>query len=196
LLVDCPYALLQPAILGSTDSIFVTGWSQDSETKFAPLYLAEAIIRPRLLALCKALFESLSIGEEKSQAFQIGAPKWRILAILLYIRCSRSFLRTFIEGGLGLEDSKLPLDQNLANLLLPAGIRDNFVLRQFIFIPAKLIRGKDLRYVGEEEKCRLPFLGVENVGSGGYGTVWRVKVARGHYFPNDTDAFGPNPTVS
>ena len=195
MLVDYPYVLLQPAILGSTDSIFVTGWSQDSETKFAPLYLAEAIIRPRLLALCRALFESLSTGEEKSQAFQIGVPKWRILAILLYTRCSRSFLQTFIEGGLGLEDSKLPLDQNLANLL-PAGIRDNFVLRQFIFSPAKLIKGKDLRYVGEEEKCRLPFLDVGEIRSGGYGTVWRVKVARGHYFHKDIDAWGPNPTVS
>jgi hypothetical protein len=181
--------------LGSTDLIFVTGWSQDSETKFAPLYLAEEIIRPRLPALCREIFESLSTGEEKSEAFQTGVPKWRMLAILLYIRCSRAFLQTFIEGGLGLEDSKLPLDQNLATIL-PADVRDNFVLTQFIFSPVKLIRGEDLCYVGEKEKCRLPFLDVEKIRPGGYGTVWRVKVARGHYFLKDIDAWGPNLTVS
>jgi hypothetical protein len=184
---------LKSTKLGNTDSRFVLGWSQDSETSFAPLYIAEEIIRPRILTLCRALFDSSSTGEERSQAFQTGVPKWRILAILLCIRSSRSSLRSFIEGELGLDDSKLPLKQEVASVL-PADIRDNFYLRQFVFSPVKLRGGQDLRYVGEEAKCRLPFLDVEIMKDGGYGTVYRVKVAREHYY-KDNDAFGANSTV-
>ncbi|KAH8744638.1 kinase-like domain-containing protein [Hyaloscypha finlandica] len=174
-------------------ALTIQNWGEGSEAKFAPLYLAEEIIGPRIYELCRSIFESSSIAEETSGAFKTGEPKWRILAILLYIKCSKSFLRRFIEEDLSVNDSKLPLDLNSAQIFLGRETGTEFHDKQFIFIPAILKEGQEQQYVGEEGKRRLPFLAVKRIGHGSFGTVYRVTVARGHYFPKDS-TMGPNHT--
>jgi hypothetical protein len=170
-------------------------WSEDSEVKFAPLYLADEIIRPDISALCRSLFQS-SVADERSEEFKAGESKWRMLAILLYIKCSKVFLQRLLKNDLPLDDSKLPLGLTLAQSFLGKDIGREFYLKQYIFSPAILREGEELKYVGEERKFRLPFLAVKTIGHGGYGNVYKVKVARGHYFPKDTEKWGPNPIVS
>jgi hypothetical protein len=81
-------------------------------------------------------------------------------------------------------DSRLPFaDQSLQHL--KAAIRQDFMERQWEFVPALLKKDELHRNLRDHEI--LPYLKDEYLGSGGFGQVYKVTVCGSHQGLLDTD---------
>ncbi|KAL4960019.1 kinase-like domain-containing protein [Aspergillus stella-maris] len=113
-----------------------------------------------------------------------------ILAVVLVIRrpgdsnLLREFTRLIIHDDQLIEhpaltDDKLPIPLHEAKLLFP-GLANEFFDTQFEFCAITLRREDDVEYKDYRTRCPLPYRKQEQIGSGAYGQVYRVKIEKGH----------------
>lgn len=112
----------------------------------------------------------------------IGAQRRvKILAILL-LTGNAEYLAHFIQHEIC--DNNLPLQQcDLVRCFgLYTGIVDTFIMYQSkVNVPVWDFPSPDISEQVYHEEQRLPFLTKEELGRGGQGKIWRVRVHQDHY---------------
>jgi len=170
---------------------------QDPETAlFAPLKLSKTILKKGIRPLFKAISDDEHVEEDAETALRAETAVYRILAILIFIRCDTSILKNFRKcfisnSTTAKRDSALPLQKSDAEDLFGARLGDQFYNRQFIFCPVVLQEDKEVEYRGDRQCCRLPFSDSEILGHGSSGTVSKVTIPKGHFNWSDPTR-GPN----
>lgn len=176
---------------------WVENQQDPGETLFAPLDLAETVLRPQLRPLFKAISDDLVVDEDVEAALRPETTVCRILAILTYINYDIANLRAFrtrFVSNLGsvTRDSALPLSKARARELFGVESGERFYRKQFIFCPVILKEGEEVEC--KEPWCRLPFQQVDDLSSGSSGVVTKVIVPKGH-FKSSNSMWGLNPGV-
>lgn len=96
---------------------------------------------------------------------------------------------------LELSDSELPISRARAEHLFP-GKGDAFFTTQLQFCAIVLQDKKELNCSDNEQILRpLPYLRQENIGSGGFGQVWEVKIERHHMLSANGDSENRDPVL-
>ncbi|KAI1375790.1 kinase-like protein [Hypoxylon crocopeplum] len=177
----------------------------DPELRFARSGTARAVLQPVNL---RPFFHSVvPAGISMEEFFGSGITietlvsrtrersLYEFLATLIYARCSiasaRDLIRTLLtcspaawpfpcRGGRSINE--FPVDRRQLEQIFS---RDNnadvnsFINVQTCFCPVILLEGEDVQLFSREQ--RLPYLSdPEHVGSGSYGEVYRVEIAKGH----------------
>ena len=165
---------------------------------FLPNGTAEEVFRNHrqdLKQLLQSLDEELAASRRLlvSAAEKIEAKLSSVLAIVLMARKNHDvsfldqFLRLILRNSQVLEtsvlsDSDLPIPRALAKSLFPGRSRgEDFFETQFRVCAIVLQEGKEISCTKIEHiRCPMPYLHEDPVGSGGFGRVFKVKVARRH----------------
>jgi hypothetical protein len=117
-----------------------------------------------------------------SELHRIQADFIKILSILIWISafdCLNHF-RANIFKEFRTTDSNLPLGDEQLSFLNPAQ-KGLFLEQQFRFIPETIEENRTQRTLVVDPRRRLPFESVEkDVGVGGYGNVYRVRISLGY----------------
>ncbi|KAJ5994331.1 hypothetical protein N7451_010055 [Penicillium sp. IBT 35674x] len=112
---------------------------------------------------------------------------YNFLATLIYITCSIHAARTFVYE-LVAHDAwhagiyKLPVKRDvLADLFRDQVTPDKFLEHQACFCPVVITKGKEIP-IENPDRQRLPYLGETFLNEGSFGAVYRVKIAKGHFY--------------
>ena len=125
-------------------------------------------------------------GQEQSRP---NRSTCKVLAILLHVRCEIKTLKAFARWSLPglnqsntntpLSDSRLPCTQEQADRAFGKSDGYPFWSGQSLFCPVIF---KENEEVVCEHPCPLPFKEKpEEIGRGSYATVYKVKIAKGHF---------------
>lgn len=165
------------------------GWLQLEDPppelpRFAPIKLAKEILRPELTKLFRAISEDKEVDNDVSIAIR-QPDTFRILAILLCIRCTKHTLNEFrikiirnYESSVS--DKDLPITEETARHYFGEfGLK--FYRRQFEFCAVILKEHEVVECTGRATSFRLPFYNNEVLGEGSSGKVIKVKVPPGHF---------------
>ncbi|KAJ5090602.1 hypothetical protein N7532_009286 [Penicillium argentinense] len=179
---------------------------EDGQRRFAIRGTAKEVLhREKLLRFfrCLNLPRDAHLGpSDTTQEMQLARKFEKkslheFLAILLFSCCDIEAAQKFIRKVLlteswSVEACSLPANENtLRELFEDRTAADQFLSQQAIFCPVVIERGKEIA-VPSLDRRRLPYVETEFLGRGAFGTVYRVKVARGHF--RDSDYSSDKPT--
>ncbi|KAG9764586.1 hypothetical protein KCU73_g896, partial [Aureobasidium melanogenum] len=160
----------------------------DPDKSFLPVEKAKDIIlnfmSDDLRELCRragdddleppSVFSNLTTNERRKDHMCL------MLAVLL---CIDGFslvqwrqFREFLKGSF----TDLPLDSVVVNEVFGSGFGQLFYDKQFAFCPVILEERKINNYTRMKSRCKLPYLEEIKIGSGSFGTVYKVRIPRGH----------------
>lgn len=165
---------------------------EDHQHRFAPSGTAKKVLKPSVLS---RFFHSLDWSyplesglSEEDLITRVDKRKLHnFLAILLFSSCTVEDARTFttkllIEDTFATDGFALPTnDKCLKSVFGEEVTRDRFLTRQAIFCPVVIRQGKEV-LVEDPAKWRFPYLEENHRGQGGFGTVYAVKIAIGHFY--------------
>ncbi|KAK3335227.1 kinase-like domain-containing protein [Cercophora scortea] len=126
------------------------------------------------------------------------------LAILIFSACRIEAARTFttqlvaqdgwpVVSTRGKEIVRLPVDrEDLIELFGNVVAADKFFTKQACFSTV-VIRNREEVRVEDPEGQRLPYLEEQPLGKGSFGKVFKVKLARGHFYDPLTGTENPEP---
>lgn len=169
---------------------------EDHQHRFAPSGTAKRALKPSVLS---RFFRSLDLSyplesglREEDLITRVDKRKLHnFLAILLFSSCTVEDARTFttkllIEDTFATGGFALPTnDECLKSVFEEEVTRDRFLTRQAIFCPVVIRQGKEV-LVEDPAKWRFPYLEENHRGQGGFGTVYAVKIAAGHFCRDQT----------
>ncbi|KAJ5668872.1 hypothetical protein N7462_009942 [Penicillium macrosclerotiorum] len=173
--------------------------------RFFPYGTAQEVFRNHrrdLERLLQNVSEALAADETLlvSVVDQIRTSLSNVLAILLMDRAQNDtlvfnqFLSLILQRNnrmwetLVLSDSELPISRARAECLFP-GKGGAFFVTQLQFCAIVLQDKKEVKCSDNEQILRpLPYLTQENIGSGGFGQVWKVKIERRHMLSANGDS--------
>ncbi|KAL4783305.1 kinase-like domain-containing protein [Aspergillus varians] len=184
------------------DEVYSLLEQKDRESlRFAPVGTAELVLHADKL---RRLFHSL-LEPGYTVLDQFGVTEQTLitrvrerclqpfLTVLIIAACSITTARTATANLVACE--RPPIDRTGTNLSsLPANKEglgvlfggndvdaDKFLGKQAYFCPLVIETGKETR-VEDTNYRRLPYLEEQSVGNGSYGQVFRVKIAKGHFY--------------
>ncbi|KAJ5705265.1 hypothetical protein N7536_000954 [Penicillium majusculum] len=119
------------------------------------------------------------------------------LAVLIFTKCTIGVARAFTtklvakDAWPGLYRSRktsyyLPADR--AELMVLFGDKitaDNFLTQQACFCPVVIRMGEEVKVHNPEEQ-RMPYLEDPVLGEGTFGTTFKVRIAKGHFYDHQT----------
>ncbi|CAP98908.1 Pc22g16200 [Penicillium rubens Wisconsin 54-1255] len=116
------------------------------------------------------------------------------LAILIFTSCTIEAARTFTIKLLAQTTSPdlyaLPAERKTLTEIFGEQVTpDKFMTQQACFCPIVICNKKEVRIPSLDRQC-LPYLEQKVRGKGAYGTVYQVKIAKGHFY--DSDIRGTN----
>ncbi|KAJ5650893.1 uncharacterized protein N7484_004616 [Penicillium longicatenatum] len=109
------------------------------------------------------------------------------LATLMYITCSIHAARTFVTELVfhdvwPAEIYKLPVKRSvLADLFQEEVTPDKFLEHQACFCPVVIFKGRETP-IENPDRQRLPYLEETFLNEGSFGAVYKVKIAKGHFY--------------
>ncbi|KAJ6095506.1 hypothetical protein N7486_006252 [Penicillium sp. IBT 16267x] len=112
---------------------------------------------------------------------------YNFLATMIYITCSIHAARTFVtelvaQDAWPAEIYKLPVKRNvLTDLFQDQVTPDKFLEHQACFCPVVITKWKELPIENPDRK-RLPYLEETFLNEGSFGAVYKVKIAKGHFY--------------
>lgn len=193
----------------------------DERVRFAPRGTLRRILRRNDDALLKRILRSLSvettttdagstmlildsdiIEEEEEYIKRVEQRNlFNLIGTLLFATCSihaaKAVVRVLIAPPTITKDqaslSELPLSRNRLEQLFPdANDADRFSSQQACFCPV-VLRDKDEVVILDARSYRLPYLSEELRGEGSFGKVFRIEVARNHFWNAESDASNDKP---
>ncbi|KAL9120617.1 MAG: hypothetical protein Q9187_002825 [Circinaria calcarea] len=154
---------LKSSVNGSNVKTFV------AEGCLTEIYNIDEVSR----ALAEPIFNIPSHKLESTARIVLNeAPK--IFAILLELHCEQVFVR-FVESDV--LDSRLPLDEAILRNIIPEAAQ-RFECLQWEYLAYQFKRGQYHKKLSQKQV--LPYLQQENIGGGGYSTVYRVLIPPQH----------------
>ncbi|KAJ6038519.1 uncharacterized protein N7446_005323 [Penicillium canescens] len=185
-------------IMGKLENCYKDG---TRVARFAPIGTAEEVLNPDILY---SFFRSLQLPQIETKDLNLGLDNlvkrmkerglYTFLAILIFTSCTIEAARTFTLKLLApKERSKdfgaLPAEREaLTSIFGDPVTPDKFCQRRHAFVQFK---EKD-RIESLEREC-LPYLEQELRGEGAFGTVYRVKIAKGHFYTRKLGSANSNP---
>lgn len=176
---------------------------KDEQHRFAPIGTAKEVLQPDTL---RCLFRSLDwsnftecgLSEEDLIKRVDERDLYDSLAILLFSSCTVEDARTFttellVKDIFASDGFVLPAEnRTLKSVFKEKVTRDKFLANQAIFCPVVIHQGREVR-VEDPGRRRLPYLEEKRLAQGGFGTVYKVKIARRHFYDNryGTSNLGP-----
>lgn len=112
---------------------------------------------------------------------------YNFLATLIYITCSIHASRTFVTELVAhdiwpAEIYKLPVKRNvLANVFRDQVTPDKFLEHQACFCPVVITKWEEIP-IENPDRQRLPYLEETFLNGGSFGAVYKVKIAKGHFY--------------
>ncbi|KAJ5370257.1 uncharacterized protein N7496_006349 [Penicillium cataractarum] len=176
---------------------------KDDQHRFAPIGTSREVLQPDVL---RSLFGSLDWSPPIESDLSEDDFTERIdeqglhdfLAILLFSSCAVKDVHTFTTELLVTDIFRssiftLPTTNGKLKLLFEEKVtRDKFLANQAIFCPVVIHQGKEQR-VEDPGRRRLPYLEEKWLAQGGYGTVYKVKVATRHFYDDRNGTANPAP---
>ncbi|KAG9570809.1 hypothetical protein KCU71_g1142, partial [Aureobasidium melanogenum] len=148
---------------------------QDRPDKtFLPVEKAKGILLEFMLNDLTDLCNILAMNEQQKDHICL------VLAILLCIHEFSLVHWKQFRKYLGQPFKSLPLDSEEAYEAFDYDLGRLFYEEQFAFCPVVLEERKVNNYTGIKSRCKLPYLEEVKIGSGSFGTVYKVKIPRGH----------------
>ncbi|CAI7603511.1 unnamed protein product [Penicillium glandicola] len=167
--------------------------------RFAPHGTAKKVLQPELL---RRFFRSLQLDSISTNSYfdldldfnednLIDKMRKRklydFLAILIFSSCTIQSARTFTikllaQTAWSPDLCVLPAErERLAEIFGEQVTPDKFMTQQACFCPIVISNKKEVRIESLDRYC-LPYLEQQYRGEGAYGTVYRVKIAKGHFY--------------
>ncbi|KAJ5307026.1 hypothetical protein N7508_006041 [Penicillium antarcticum] len=158
--------------------------------RFAPIGTAQEVLKPEILYM---FFRSLQLPQIETYDLnlelntlvrRVGQRKLHtFLAILIFTSCTIEAARTFTVKLLAPTDTNsLPAKREpLVSIFVDPVTPDKILSAQACFFPVVICSKDQDRIESLEREC-LPYLEQELRGKGAFGTVYRVKIAKGHFF--------------
>jgi serine/threonine protein kinase len=176
---------------------------KDDRHRFAPIGTSKEVLRPDVL---RCLFRSLDwshptdtgLSEEDFSATVNERDLHDFLAILIFSSCTVEDARTFttellVKDTFASDTFSLPTENRTLKLVFKEKVtRAKFLAHQAIFCPVVIHQGKEQRVV-DLGRRRLPYLEETRLAQGGYGTVYKVKIARRHFYDHRNGTSNPGP---
>jgi serine/threonine protein kinase len=165
---------------------------KEDQHRFAPIGTSKEVLQPDVL---RCLFRSLDwpdttesdlSGEDLIERVNERA-LYDFLAVLIFSSCTVDEVRTFttellVKDTFASDTFALPTQSRTLKLLFKEKVtRDKFLAKQSIFCPVIIHQGREQR-VEDPGRRRLPYLEEKRLAQGGYGTVYKVKIAKGHFY--------------
>ncbi|KAJ5867576.1 hypothetical protein N7534_002129 [Penicillium rubens] len=164
--------------------------------RFAPHGTARKVLQPEVL---RRFFRSLQLDMsnldlEDSLLKMRQRKLYDFLAILIFTSCTIEAARTFTIKLLAQTTSPdlyaLPAERKTLTEIFGEQVTpDKFMTQQACFCPIVICNKKEVRIPSLDRQC-LPYLEQKVRGKGAYGTVYQVKIAKGHFY--DSDIRGTN----
>ncbi|KGO69019.1 hypothetical protein PITC_078440 [Penicillium italicum] len=170
--------------------------SPEEGSRFAPHGTAEQVLQPEVL---RRFFRSLRLDDlrtkvdldfdfnEKNLIDKMTERKLHnFLAILIFTSCTLDVARTFITKLLAHTNwspnlCSLPAErENLTEIFGGQVTPDKFMAQQACFCPIVICKKTEVQIQSLDRQC-LPYLEQHRIGEGAQGTVYRVKIAKGHF---------------
>lgn len=164
----------------------------DERNRFAPSGTAEEVLQPNIL---RRFFRSLGwpftpdshLTEDNLIEILKERELHRFVAILIFITCNVEAARTFttellVKEPFERDKYSLPVKLDLLRNLFGEEITpDKFVAQQAYFCPVVIHQGRE-ELVENPERRRFPYLEEKLLAEGSFGTVYKVKIAKGHFY--------------
>ncbi|KAL4927346.1 protein kinase family protein [Aspergillus undulatus] len=161
------------------------------DLRFAPLGTAEQVLHADKL---RRLFDSLLDYDQTTLIERVGDRRLhQFLAALLVAGCSLTTARIAVAkliasdgfgiGRKGTSIASLPADKEDLQRLFDGNAvdADKFLGKQAYFCPV-VIRSKEESKIEDTQYRRLPYLEEQSLQKGSFGHVFRVKIAKGHFY--------------
>lgn len=170
--------------------------------RFAPIGTTQQVLRPKIL---RRFFRSLEfVADETTDEVDLNEENlikrmserdlYDFLAILIFTSCTIDAARTFTikllaQNSWPKDLCTLPAERGgLIDLFGEEITPDKFLSQQACFHPVVIKNKEEVQIQSLDRQC-LPYLEESLRGKGSFGTVYQVKIAKGHF--RDAE-FGPN----
>ena len=181
--------------------------SHEERGRFAPHGTAKKVLQPEVL---RRFFRSLQLDDIPTNGYfdldfdldednlikQMRTRKlYDFLAILIFTSCTIEAARTFTikllaQTAWSPNVCSLPAErERLMEIFGEQVTPDKFMTQQACFCPVVICNKKEVRIQSLDRQC-LPYLEQQYRGKGSFGTVYQVKIAKGHFY--DPDIGGTN----
>ncbi|KAJ5923408.1 hypothetical protein N7454_008653 [Penicillium verhagenii] len=173
--------------------------------RFAVRGTAKEVLNDDLLG---RFFGSLSVSEDDLTFTELSndllirrvaeRDLYDFLATLIFITCSIHAARTFTtelvaQDAWPVNIYKLPVSREaLAALFLDPVTPDKFLEHQACFCPMVIYKRQETR-IENPERQRLPYLEETFLSEGSFGAVYKVKIAKGHFFDTTMNCANDEP---
>jgi serine/threonine protein kinase len=181
----------------------------EESRRFAPYGTAESVLhRDKLLRFFRSLPLPGNSVEEQFQhteadlVTKVGERKlYRFLAVLVSARCSIQAARCFTSKVVAPNELltkghtiSLPADFDQLKELFDGDqvAADGVFTKQACFCPVTILNRKEVRIENPQYR-RLPYLEEQPLDEGSFGTVYRVKIAKGHFFDPENNSTNLEP---
>ncbi|KAJ5165156.1 uncharacterized protein N7500_006986 [Penicillium coprophilum] len=168
--------------------------SHEEGGRFAPHGTAKKVLQPEVL---RRLFRSLQLNDAPTNIYDLNEDSlinkmrerklYDFLAILIFTSCTIEATRKFTIKLLAPTAwspniCSLPADrERLIEIFGERVTPDKFMTQQACFCPVVICNKKEVRIQSLDRHC-LPYLEQKYRGKGAQGTVYQVKIAKGHFY--------------
>ncbi|KAK1752733.1 kinase-like domain-containing protein [Echria macrotheca] len=178
--------------------------------RFATRGTAKKVLhRDNLLAVFRSLvhagetvFSTFNVTEDDMLRRVHDRQLYDFLAVLIFAKCrvetARIFAHELVAGNAwpvrrrGKAVGTLPAGREELVDLFGVVDADMFISKQACFSTVVIRKREEVRVIAPESQ-RLPYLEEQALGSGAFGTVVKVKIAKGHFFDPQTKAENTEP---